>query len=60
MTKSRRKTEIAPLMLSVSGLRGVVDRSLTPSVAVRFATAFGRWLQGRARRPPLVVLGRDS
>lgn len=34
----------APLMLGVSGLRGIVGESLTPEVAVRYAAAFGAWL----------------
>lgn len=51
----------APLMLGVSGLRGLVGRSLTPDVASRYAAAFGQWLRQRSRaRTPLVVLGRDS
>ena len=38
-----------PLIVSVSGLRGVVGQSLTPEVAVRYAAAFvaglppGQW-----------------
>ncbi len=55
----------APLMLSVSGLRGIVGRSLTPVVAARFAGAFGGWLRDQrkatgATGPVHVVLGRDS
>src|SRR5690606_22611748 len=59
----------APLMLSVSGLRGIVGRSLTPAVALRFAAAFGDWLKHEKARggvcwttagPVHVVLGRDS
>lgn len=34
----------APLILGVSGLRGIVGESLTPEVAVRYAGAFGSWL----------------
>jgi len=52
-----------PLMLSVSGLRGLVGRSLTPQVACRFAGAFGSWLKqqpGVSAEGPTVVLGRDS
>lgn len=36
----------APLMLGVSGLRGIVGESLTPEVATRYAAAFGGWLRG--------------
>lgn len=50
-----------PLMLGVSGLRGLVGQSLTPDVATRYAACFGTWLGGRCGKPaPLVVLGRDS
>jgi phosphomannomutase len=53
----------APLMLSVSGCRGIVGRSLTPDVAARFAGCFGHFLRERAGRDagkPIVVLGRDG
>src|SRR5262245_57510919 len=57
----------APLMLGVSGLRGIVGQSLTPEVAARFAGAFGAWLKDHdARRPagraqgPFVVVGADG
>lgn len=52
----------APLMLSVSGLRGLVGESLTDAVAARFAVALGRWLMERRDddKPPHVVIGRDS
>lgn len=43
------------LMVSVSGVRGVVGRALTPDVVVRFVAAFGAALPGTR-----VVLGRDS
>ena len=51
------------LMLSVSGLRGLVGESLTPQIVWRYATAFGSWLRGNLSDPermPHVVLGRDS
>jgi len=51
----------APLMLSVSGMRGLVGRSLTPSVVARYASAFGSWLcETVYSGAPHVVLGRDS
>ena len=52
----------APLMLSVSGARGIVGRTMTPVVAATFAGAFGshvRALAGGVRRPKLVV-ARDG
>ncbi len=53
-------TSNAPLMLSISGLRGLVGRSLTPVVATRFGGAFGSWLNASLGRAGHVVLGRDS
>jgi len=60
----------APLMLSVSGLRGLVGRSLTDDVAARFGRAIGQWVVRRraavggdrgGRSGKLhIVLGRDS
>ena len=51
----------APLMLSVSGMRGLVGRSITPTVVARYAAAFGSWLKTDRDTPhPAVVLGRDS
>jgi phosphomannomutase len=53
----------APLMLSVSGLRGLIGKSLTPPVAARYAAAFGEFLKRsrpQANGAPRVVLGRDS
>lgn len=52
----------APLMLGVSGLRGIVGKSLTPEVAMRYAAAFGVWLRSSLElaRNPVVVVGRDG
>jgi len=53
-------------MLSISGLRGLVGKSLTPTVAARFAAAYGTWLYSNRppdhdpQTPPTVALGRDS
>lgn len=44
-----------PLIVSVSGLRGVVGESLTPEVAARYAAAFAATLP-----PGPIVLGRDG
>jgi phosphomannomutase len=45
----------AELIISVSGLRGVVGESLTPAVAARYATAFAEELG-----PGPVAIGRDG
>src|SRR4051812_21261670 len=44
-----------PLIVSVSGVRGIVGDSLTADVALDFARALGTYLEGKP-----VVLGRDS
>ncbi len=46
----------APLIMSVSGVRGIVGRSLTPIVLADLASAFAAWMGNRGK----VVLGRDS
>jgi len=43
------------LIISVSGVRGIVGDSLQPSLLTRFATAFGTFIGGQT-----VVIGRDS
>lgn len=45
----------SPLIISVSGLRGVVGESLTAEVAMRYAAAFAEELP-----PGPIVLGRDG
>lgn len=49
-----------PLMVGVSGCRGIVGDSLTPEVAARFAGAFGSWLRQRNGGKATIVLGRDG
>tara|TARA_R110002073_G_scaffold118918_1_gene258704 strand:+ start:625919 stop:627430 length:1512 start_codon:yes stop_codon:yes gene_type:complete len=52
----------SPLIVGVSGLRGIVGESLTPEVAMRYAAAFGEWLwASRNEGDALVVsVGRDG
>ncbi|MEO1235550.1 MAG: phosphoglucosamine mutase [Planctomycetota bacterium] len=48
-------------MLSVSGMRGLVGRSITPPVVSRYTAALGTWIKQSRHTPhPLVVVGRDS
>ncbi|MEM6391182.1 MAG: phosphoglucosamine mutase [Planctomycetota bacterium] len=57
------KSESAsPLMLSVSGMRGIVGGSLTPEVLSRYGVAIGEWLTAEAGGTAglRVALGRDS
>ena len=48
------------LIVSVSGMRGVVGEDLTPELVVRHAAALGAWAAGRSSGPASVVLGRDA
>lgn len=46
----------SPLLMSVSGVRGIVGRSLTPDILVKLSAAFAQWLNNGGT----VVIGRDS
>jgi phosphomannomutase len=51
------------LIISVSGMRGVVGENLTPIVAAEYGSAFGTFLRSSidtAGRPFTVCIGRDS
>ena len=50
----------APLMLSVSGARGIVGKTMTPEVSAAFAAAYGGHLQDHSDGIPLVCAGRDG
>lgn len=53
----------APLMLSVSGCRGIVGRSLTPETLCRYAGAVAAWIRDAASAPltrPRVVIACDG
>lgn len=53
----------APLIISVSGLRGIVGESLCEGVVRRYTTAFARYLKDSevwGRVPPRVVTGYDG
>ncbi|MHC4784698.1 MAG: phosphoglucosamine mutase [Planctomycetota bacterium] len=52
---------MTPLMLSISGARGIVGDSMTPAVAADFAAAFGSWAAETSGSPqPTLCLGRDT
>lgn len=56
------------LMVSVSGIRGIVGESLTPVVLAKYTQAYASWLYQQiensdsqnAKRSPKVVIGRDT
>jgi len=50
----------APLMLSVSGARGIVGQTMTPQVARNYANAFASYLHDKLGRLPKMVVARDS
>ena len=50
----------APLMLSVSGARGIVGETMTNKVAHRYANAFASYLHDKLERLPNMVVARDS
>ncbi|GAB5497457.1 MAG: phosphoglucosamine mutase [Phycisphaerales bacterium] len=50
----------APLMLGVSGLRGIVGESLTLDLAVRYAQAFGGWVVDTYGDRSAVALAADG
>ena len=49
-----------PLMVSISGIRGIVGESLTPEVAVRYSSAFGEYCLKHPGSTSTVVVGRDG
>ena len=52
--------ESAPLMLSVSGARGIVGASMSEDVAARYAAAFGEELGKVGGERLRLVIGRDG
>jgi len=55
------------LMISVSGIRGIVGKGLTPENLTTFTTAFATWIRRRKQllnpdslAKPKIVIGRDS
>lgn len=52
-----------PLMVSISGIRGVFGDGLSPEVLVRYTQAYGTWMKNRASqigKNPLICIGRDA
>lgn len=54
------QTQSAPLMVSASGLRGIIGASLTPSVIVSYTHAILHALTNDAKLPKSIVVGRDG
>lgn len=52
-----------PLIVSASGIRGIVGHTMTPETAARYGAAFGSFIRDRAgpdARRGYVLVGRDS
>ncbi len=50
------KKTIQKLIISVSGIRGIIGETLTPDIALRFALAFGSFIKAKKK----VIIGRDT
>ncbi len=48
------------LMISISGIRGIVGESLTPEIVVKYAAAFGEYCKRQNPGNPEIVIGRDG
>jgi len=49
------------LMAGISGVRGVVGKSLTPEILAKYSAAFGNFCKSGGQKAfPKVILGRDS
>ncbi len=53
---------MAPLIISISGVRGIIGESLTPAQAGEFGMAYGTFLRQTqpAEKPIKICIGRDS
>ena len=65
MSAASPPTTAAPLMISISGVRGIIGQTLTPQVATHFGQAFGVFLLSQSKienqkSKMRVVIGRDS
>lgn len=49
-----------PLIVSISGIRGVFGDGLDPATLVRFVSGYGAWLRDATGGAPTVVVGRDG
>ncbi len=58
--RSHHSSSSMSLMVSISGIRGIVGESLIPDVAVKYAAAFGEYCKRKHPGNPTVVLGRDG
>ena len=55
MSKTTRTRNVSSLIVSISGLRGIVGDSLTPETVIRYANAFAKFTDRKK-----IVVGRDG
>ncbi len=48
------------LIVSISGIRGVIGDSLTPEAIIRYAGAYGEYCRKHSPEEPSVIVGRDG
>ena len=50
------------LILSISGMRGIIGENLSPEIAAAYGCAFGKFLKGQSQADAklAVCIGRDS
>jgi phosphomannomutase len=48
------------LMISVSGIRGVIGQALSPGNALDFVQAYAAWMKNRGIEQPRVLVARDT
>jgi phosphomannomutase len=51
---------MAELIISISGMRGIVGENLTPAIAAEYGSAFGTFLKNGVSGRLSVCIGRDS
>jgi phosphomannomutase len=50
----------APLMVSISGIRGIAHESFTQEVIEKYTTAFGKIISDPNSENQTIIVGRDS
>jgi phosphomannomutase len=48
------------LVVSISGIRGIFGRGLSPDVIVKYASSYGDWILRASSTKPKVIVGRDA
>jgi len=54
------QSHASALMISVSGIRGIIGSALSPGNALDFVQAYAAWLKSKDIAKPVVLLARDT